>query len=194
MLGVGVLTSVLKHPEIHRYLILREQPGIQYMIKFIFIIYTSPLALQALLRPWAMWMYRKMTKAFRMKLNKRLLRKGGQLVRKYLDKHGRTRVSVPYWSNMQHVYRCNLIWNVLTQKKQFAIMLAKARNPIYEGFTRISKSLWGGDCKATSIPHGTWFANSFYKYMPAGCHSGICLCNLVENSHHDIRYLDRSCK
>ena len=121
MLGVGVLTSVLKHPEIHRYLILREQPGIQYMIKFIFIIiyiyYTSPLALQALLRPWAMWMYRKMTKAFRMKLNKRLLRKGGQLVRKHLDKHGRTRVSVPYWSNMQHVYRCNLIWNVLIQKK-----------------------------------------------------------------------------
>ena len=45
------------------------------------------------LSPWAMWLYRKMTKKHREKLTKRLVRKGQALVRCYVDKRGRTRVS-----------------------------------------------------------------------------------------------------
>jgi len=45
-------------------------------------------------RPWADALYRKMTKAQREKLKRRLLRKGGPLVKTWTSKDGRKRVSM----------------------------------------------------------------------------------------------------
>ena len=47
------------------------------------------------LRPYTANMYRKMTKALREKLLQRLMKKGKRLVRVYIDKKGRRRVSIP---------------------------------------------------------------------------------------------------
>lgn len=64
------------------------------------------------LRPWAIWMYRRLTKKRRDKLTRRLIRRNGGkgMVRRYIDKRGVPRVCIPQlWFLFRnlHMIKCN---------------------------------------------------------------------------------------
>lgn len=58
------------------------------------MIPTVRISIVDLPRPWPAGLYRKLTKAQREKLKRRLLKKGAALVKTYTDRHGKKRVSM----------------------------------------------------------------------------------------------------